>query len=181
MLVSPWYYIFFFSKFCWNLPDRKLANQNIVRSIITYLGKCLPIDRAGDKKHHEKILGKVLYVLKDFKEPVLIFPEGGRNRSMLIRPHEARYGVGKIIQSFHECRVLVIYMRESHQLTFSDYPKRNGTFHLLMKEFHPNVKQAGLAEQKSLTLEVMKHLQNLEKEYFQMNPKLEKSIRVQMR
>ena len=139
------------------------------------------IDRGGTKKHHEEVLGKVLYVLRDLKESVLIFPEGGRNRLMLIHPQEAHYGAGKIIQRLHECCVLVVYIREFHQIKFSDYPKKNGRFHLLMKEFHPQVKQTGLAEQKSLTLEVMKHLQDLEKEYFQINPGLEKSVHAHMR
>ena len=114
--------------------------------------------------------------MKVFREPLLIFPEGGRNRYMTIQPQEAHYGVGKIIQEVQKCRVLVIYFRESEQVTFSDYPRKNGIFYLSLKEFEPKVKQNGLAEKKKITLQIMQHLQELEKEYFHYNPELKHKI-----
>lgn len=67
--------------------------------LVTYLNKCLPIEREGDSKHKELIMAKIKYLLNK-NELFILFPEGTRSRTGRIAIDDATYGVGSIKEMF---------------------------------------------------------------------------------
>src|SRR6266851_1725254 len=46
--------------------------------LLIYLMKCVPVTRGGDRGEVAGVLGRLVY-LRDRREAVLVFPEGGRS------------------------------------------------------------------------------------------------------
>ena len=174
-LASTWHYTISFKDLAWSIPDIVTSGRTIFTRAVSYIGKCIPIDRMGPPEHHKNVIKTILFILR-LKHPVHIFPEGGRSRYPFIKPNDSRYGVGKIIQNLDRCNVLAVYMRGSRQKKYSDYPKKNNTFTLFFDIFEPKIKHYGLAEQRDVTLDIMDRLKKMEEEFFKLHPDLKQEI-----
>ena len=174
-LASIWHYTFSFQDLAWSVPDIITSRKTVFTRLVTYCCKCIPIDRTGSSEHHKNVIESILFILR-IKQPVHIFPEGGRSRHPFIQPEMARYGVGKIIQNLGKCNILIVYMRGSLQKKYSDYPKRNNRFTLFLDIFEPKIEQKGLAEQRNITLKIMNYLKKMEEKFFELHPKLKQEI-----
>ncbi|WCL50184.1 lysophospholipid acyltransferase family protein [Leptospira sp. GIMC2001] len=165
-LASPIWLWFNFRDFPWNIPAIENFKTNTVLKILTYLGKCIPIDRKGGKQHTDAVLQKVKFLLKQ-GDAFLIFPEGTRSRSARFELDQLAYGVGQIVQDLKKCYVLCVYIRGDSQSSFSRYPIKNETMFIEMKMIKPTSDLQGLRAQKDITLQIGQEIHKLETEYFQ--------------
>jgi len=129
-------YLFNYRRLPWNIPERANFQRNIVLTVICYLTKCIPISRGGDRQEVRSTLDHCLSVLK-MKQNVLIFPEGGRSRTGRVDPANCYYGVGQLIDSCKECKVLCIYLRGDGQVTYSNLPRWGEKFSVLIEVIEP--------------------------------------------
>ncbi|GIX40541.1 MAG: 1-acyl-sn-glycerol-3-phosphate acyltransferase [Leptospiraceae bacterium] len=164
-LASNIFYLFHFSKFPWNIVAKENAEKNIIFRIITFLNKCILIDRKGTKEHKELILNKLRYVLSK-KESVCIFIEGTRSPTGKLLENQINYGAGQLILDVPETNVIVIYLRGKHQKTKSDFPIKNEEFFLRYFTLQPETDKKGLRAQKEITLQILEQLKKFEDEYF---------------
>lgn len=161
-----WYW-FNFKNFAWNIPAKENFKTNIYSRVITYLGKCIPIERKGTKEHIEYVMNQVQANLER-GEAFLIFPEGTRSRTGKVEVEDITYGVGKIVQELGKVAVLCVYLRGDKQVTYSNFPEKDQSFYLKMELIWPTTKYDGVRGQKDLSLQIGKKLKELENEYFDL-------------
>lgn len=168
---SVFWFQFHFGKFFWNVAARENFQKTCWRAFITYLGKCIPIDRDGSKKHHDLILQKTIYLLNK-KETFLYFPEGGRSRVKRIDLDNIRYGVGKLLAELPQTKVICVYMRGDGQEEYSFIPQKYEVFSVKMRAVYPQSKHKGLRAHRDLSYQIMNTLKEMEDEYFEEHPGL---------
>ena len=134
---NPWYALNY-RAFTWNLPAGDFFKKKLRYHLTLYLTKCIFLHRDGTAAHKNAVLNLCRYLLTK-RNVVLIFPEGQRSRSGLFDETRLRFGVGKIITSLNEARVLCIYLRSPQQESYSNYPPRNSRFTLKMKLIVPEI------------------------------------------
>ncbi len=164
-LADNFFYFFHFSKFPWNIPAKENVTKNIFYFIITFLTKCILIDRKGSKKHKEKILSKLIYLLNK-NEPVCIFIEGTRSPTGRLLENSINYGAGQILLEVPEAKILVIYLRGKNQIQKSNFPQKNEEFFLRFSLLNPESNFKGLRAQKEISLQILEELKKFENEYF---------------
>ncbi len=162
---SIWSYFLHFRDFSWNVPEKDNFKNNLIRSVITYLGKCIPIERKGSKEHHDQVLNQMRYLLQQ-GEPFTIFPEGERSRTGRIDTDNVKYGVGNIIENVENCKVLCVYLRGDGQNTYSEIPKMGETFTLTMELLEPKKVSKGLRGQREVSYQIITKLKEMEDAYF---------------
>ncbi len=168
-LAPMWKYFFQFRLFAWNIPAKENFSSSVFLRIITYLSKCIPIDRQGSEMHIQGVLEKVDSILKS-NETFMIFPEGKRSRTGRIETEEVTYGVGKILQNNPNALVLCVYCRGREQTTYSTIPVRKEKFYIKIKAISPKTNSNGLRGQRDLSVQIIQELKSMEEDY-------EKSIR----
>lgn len=164
-LAGPFWFWFHFKQFPWNIPAVENFKTNYISRLITYLGKCIPINRKGGKAHIDEIMNKVKFLLIR-GDAFLIFPEGTRSRSGRIDLEEMTYGVGKLIQEIGKVGVLCVYLRGDGQEKYSNFPKKGERFYIEMELIWPQTELKGMRGQKDLSLQVGSCLKKFEEEYF---------------
>ncbi len=163
-LVSMWGYFLNYRLFAWNIPAKENFSSSIALRLITYLSKCIPIDRNGDEAHIQSVLSKADSLLKS-NEPFLIFPEGKRSRTGKIEIEEVTYGVGKILQNIPDAIVVCIYLRGTKQVTYSTIPQKKDHFYLKLNPICPKTEAKGLRGQRELSLQIIRELKSMEENY----------------
>ena len=163
--ASPPHYLVHFRRLAWNIPAVENFASSPVRRLISYLGKCMPIDRSGSREHIEGLMDKVTYLLGQ-GEFFMIFPEGTRSRTGRVELDELTYGVGSILQDVPHAKVLCVYMRGDNQESYSDLPARGERFRLTMELLHPHTTAAGLRGQRDLAMQIGRKIKAMEDEYF---------------
>lgn len=159
-------YVFNYRYFSWNVPAVESFKSNWINSSVTYLAKCIPIDRKGSKEHHEMVLTKMKYLIRK-REPFTIFVEGGRSRIGRIDLDNVKYGIGKTVEDVGDCNILCVYLRGDHQKSFSTIPAKNETFTVAMEVIKPDLTTPrGLRNQRDISIRIMKKLKSLEDQYF---------------
>jgi len=164
-LAHPGWYFFNYRRFPWNLPAVENFSTKLGWRIAAYLGKCLPIDRAGSAEHHDLILEKTRYLLRR-GDTCMIFPEGTRSRTGQIEVENVTYGIGKIIKGVPDCAVLCVYMRGEKQDTYTDFPEPGDSFEVNMEMIFPSSEKKGLREIKDYSVQVISKLRVIEENYF---------------
>ena len=150
----------------WNLPERKNFQKNIVTAFLCYLCKCVPINRGGNREEMKKTLDKCTSLL-EWRQPILIFPEGGRSRTGRVNTEGFSYGVGRFVKEFEECKVMCIYLRGDSQRTYSFIPKFGERFTVDIKVFEPEgTEENGLRAQRHYAEQIVKHIAQMETRYF---------------
>jgi 1-acyl-sn-glycerol-3-phosphate acyltransferase len=160
------WYFFHFRNFMWNVPAVENFKSKLGFRILTYLGKCIPIDRKGSPEHIDLVLEEIRFLLRQ-EENFLVFPEGGRSRTGRIELENTTYGIGKIIQGVEDLEVLCVYMRGQGQDTYSHYPKTGEIFKVEMELFKPQTTQKGLRGMRDYAIQVMTKLRDMEDQYFE--------------
>ncbi|SEM61748.1 1-acyl-sn-glycerol-3-phosphate acyltransferase [Syntrophus gentianae] len=129
-------YVFNYKILPWNVPERANFQRNLFLTVLCYLSKCIPISRGGDRREVKSTLEQCLSVLKS-EQNVLIFPEGGRSRVGHVDTENFSYGIGQLIESCEECKVLCIYLRGDGQETYSNLPRWGEKFSVRIDVIEP--------------------------------------------
>jgi len=149
----------------WNIPEKNNFQKNILSSILCFILKCIPINRLGDRGKVRSTLGKCEILLKN-KQSLMIFPEGTRSRTGRINTQDFPYGVGRLLCSVPECKVLCIYSRGDGQNTYSTIPKRKEIFTVKSEVIQPISKFKGLKAQRDFSGQIISHLSKMEITYY---------------
>lgn len=169
-LASNFWYLFNYKAFTWNLPAGDFFKKKLHYHLTLYLTKCIFLDRKGTPAHKNAVLNLCRYLLEK-GNIVLIFPEGQRSRTGIFENERLRFGVGKIITSLENAKVLCIYLRGDKQETFSNYPPKNSRFSLKMKLITPTISEE--ISKKRASVEVIKEIgatiKEMENEFFAGN------------
>jgi 1-acyl-sn-glycerol-3-phosphate acyltransferase len=165
-LFSLFDHIFRFRDIPWNLPERKNFHKNFLLVIICYLMKCIPVDRGGSRERVQRLLDQCIQVL-DWRQSLLVFPEGKRSRSGRVDRENFSYGVGRLIYEQKETRVLLIYFRGDGQQTYGSIPRFGEHFTMTIEAFTPKRGEGGgLRVQRAYAAEIVEKLAVMEERYF---------------
>jgi hypothetical protein len=161
----PWWYVAHFSSLPWNTPERDNFSRTWWLRLATYVMKCIPVERGGDRREVGRTLDRIRYMLA-CGDVGLIFPEGGRSRSGRIDAEATTYGVGRVVKTLPGCRVLCVYLRGEGQATYPDAPARGERFRVLFAGLEPKTEHAGMRGSLAITRQVLARLSALETEWF---------------
>ncbi len=164
-LGSPWWYVTHYSALPWNLPEQRNFGATWLSRSLSYLMKCLPIVRGGDRRDVARVLDDFVYFLSR-GETGLVFPEGGRSRSGRVEIDSAAHGVGRVVSALPGCRVLCVYLRGDHQETYTDMPARRERFHVELSCLEPRTKARGLRGSLDIARQITARLAEMEQRYF---------------
>jgi hypothetical protein len=168
-LASNWWYLFNYKAFTWNVPAGDFFKKKLHYHAVLYLTKCIFIDRKGSPAHKNAVLNLCRYLLAK-GNIVLIFPEGERSRRGKFDVERLRFGVGKIVTSLENARVLCVHLRSPLQKSFSNYPPTGSHFTLRMKMIEPD---AGELSKKQASIAVVKQIgsviEQMEYDFFEEN------------
>jgi 1-acyl-sn-glycerol-3-phosphate acyltransferase len=155
-----------FRRVPWNLPERKNFQRNIFLAVLCYLSKCLPVDRGGSREELQRLLDKCRRVL-DWKQSLLVFPEGGRSRTGRVNRENFSYSVGRFIDENPNCRVMLVYLRGDGQETYGSMPRSGEDFTMNVEVFDPGRGDGGgLRLQREYARRIVERLAGMEDEYF---------------
>lgn len=169
-LSSNTNYFLSIRRFPWNLPAGDFFKKKFIFRVVAYLAKCIFIHRDGTKEHKNGILGICHHLLKR-GEIVTLFPEGRRSRTGVFDKDRITFGVGKLLKSIPECRVLCVYLRGDKQRGFSNYPPKNSSFKILMDVIIPKTEKTGKEAYFELASQVADKIQGLEQKYLDLTNK----------
>jgi 1-acyl-sn-glycerol-3-phosphate acyltransferase len=164
-MIPAYRYIFQYHLLPWNVPEYLNFNRNIFVGIACFLTKCIPVIRGGDRDVVKSTIGKCAYLLNK-GENVMIFPEGTRARNGRINTVDFPYGTGRLFYNTPGCRVMCIYLRGDGQETYSDFPKKGEIFTMTVEECSPKTRFKGLKAHRDCTRQIIEHLSQMEKNYF---------------
>lgn len=164
-LGSMWSYLRSFRTFSWNLPERTRYFSNFFLRLICYFGSCIPVDRGGERSRVNSSLRKIRYLLHQ-GHIVTIFPEGKRSRDGKVDVKDYSYGVGQLIKTVENCKVICIYLRGYGQKTFSSVPRLGDKFYCEMKLIKPESVYQGMRGARDLAKQVVDQLHSMEEKYF---------------
>jgi hypothetical protein len=164
-LGSPLWYMLHFASLPWNVPDRNVFAGGPWQRALTYVFKCLPIERGGSRARVADALARFTHLLRR-GEVGLIFPEGGRSRSGRVEVENAAYGVGRIVKSAPGCRVMCVYLRGDAQSQYSGLPARGDTVRARIAWLEPKSDRRGLRGSLDVARQILIRLAELEREHF---------------
>jgi 1-acyl-sn-glycerol-3-phosphate acyltransferase len=163
---STFDYLVDFRSFSWNVPAvENFAKTPLWRTLV-YLGKCIPIDRAGTEAHHKEVLSKITYLVGE-GQVATIFPEGGRSRTGQVDVEAVTYGIGRILSGLRRPQVVCAYLRGERQETFGHSPEKGDVLHLRVEVIEPATDHTGLRGVRDLSRQVIGKLREMEEAYFQ--------------
>jgi hypothetical protein len=162
-LGSPAWFAWHVAAVPWNVPERANFAATPWQRAFVYALKCVPIQRGGRRSEVAGVLTRLSYLLTR-GDTALIFPEGGRSRSGRIDIESAATGVGRVIRSVPNCRVLCVYLRGRRQAGHSRIPERRDRFDVALAEIEPKTDHAGLRASRDLARQVTGKLHELEAE-----------------
>ncbi|MCR9144602.1 MAG: 1-acyl-sn-glycerol-3-phosphate acyltransferase [bacterium] len=169
--AGPFAYTRRFARLCWNVPAVENFAHSFWQRAVTYLAKCLPIDRQGDREHIEGIFDQLRDLLST-GEYVMLFPEGARSRTGRFRADEITYGAGRLVQAVPNCRVFCVYLRGLKQARHSDLPARGERFHISTQTLSASALRtelAGLRGAREISRGIAREIAALEAEFFSRN------------
>ena len=164
-LGPPLWYVLHFSSLPWNIPDQANFAGTWIQRILSYVYKCVPIDRGGSREDVANTLTRFTYLLGR-GEVGLIFPEGGRSRSGRVDVENAAYGVGRIVKNVPGCRVLCVYLRGRRQESYTNLPRRGDHLQTRLACIEPKTDHAGLRGSRDIARQILSQIAELEREHF---------------
>jgi len=164
-LAPNTFYFLHYRKLPWNIPAVENFGHNFFLRLITYLTKCIPIDRSGPGEHREGVLDRMAWLLHR-GDPILLFPEGRRSQTGRLDLEGAAYGPGLLLQRVPDTAVLCIYMRGDHQTAKSTLPAKGERFTLALRLIRPSTEQKGMRAQRDLSHQILAELQSMEEDFF---------------
>ena len=163
-LGSPWWYIGHFSSLPWNMPDRQNFASTWWQRALAYVYKCVPVERGGSRQDVAVSLARFTYLLGR-SEVGLVFPEGGRSRTARVEVEKAAYGVGRIVRSVPDCRVLCVYLRGDRQREYSALPARGDRVRFRLSLVEPKSDFGGLRGSREVARQIVTRLAEMEQEH----------------
>jgi 1-acyl-sn-glycerol-3-phosphate acyltransferase len=164
-LASPFAYFRRYRLFAWNVPATENFQRGVLLRLMSYLGKTVPIDRAGTPSHHKAVLGKLAHLLRH-GDLVTIFPEAGRSRTGRVEVEQVAYGVGRILRDVPDALVVCVYQRGERQETWGFQPERGDELHVELEVLEPKTEHRGLRASRDLSLQVIGRIKAMEERYF---------------
>lgn len=164
-LCSPLDTMLRFRLLAWNVPAVENFKRRAPISLLTYLAKTVPIDRAGTPEHHRAVIGKLGYLLRK-GELVTIFPEAGRSRSGRVEPAEVAYGVGQLLRDVPDALVVCAYIRGDGQETWGAQPAKGDEIEVDLETLEPRTSARGLRASRDLSRQIIAKLKQMEDRYF---------------
>jgi 1-acyl-sn-glycerol-3-phosphate acyltransferase len=164
-LASPWWYVTHFAALPWNTPERDNFSRTWWLRIATWVMKCIPVERGGDRREIGRVFERFGWILSR-GDVGLIFPEGGRSRSGRVDREASTYGVGRVVKALPGCRVLCVYLRGEGQTTWTDAPARGERFRVRFASLEPKTEHGGMRGSLAITKQVLTRLAALETEWF---------------
>ena len=159
-------HIIHYKKIPWNLPEWNNYKDNILLTILSYLSKCIPINRGGAREKMKESLEKCIYLLKS-GETIMIFPEGRRSRTGRVDKEGFSYGVGRFIKNLEDCKVMCIYLRGDKQENYSVIPAWGEKFSVQVEIFTPQPAEGSeLRVQREYATQIIDQLAQMEENYF---------------
>jgi len=149
----------------WNTPEATNFGRTWIARAAIYMAKCIPITRGGAREGVGDVLERVKYLLAN-GETALLFPEAGRSRSGRVEESSAAWGVGRIVGSFPDCRVLCVYARGRRQETWGDFPAKDDTIDVELACIEPKSDAKGVRRSRDLAQQIIRQLMNMEEAYF---------------
>lgn len=162
-LGSPSWFMRHFAAVPWNVPERANFAVTFWQRSLIYILKCIPVQRGGRRSEVAGVLARITDLLLR-GETALIFPEAGRSRTGRVEMESAATGVGRVIRSVPDCRVLCVYLRGRRQRGFSRIPARNDRFDVAVAEIEPKTDHTGLRASRDLARQVTSKLADMERE-----------------
>ncbi len=164
-LASTWRSCWNWSALPWNTPERKNFAITRFQRLLAYLTKCIPITRGGSREEIADVLKRITH-LSSRGELALLFPEGGRSRSARMELDSAAWGVGRIVSSLPDCRVLCVYLRGEGQEAYSDLPAKRERFRVELRCIEPKSDSRGIRRSRDLARQIVTQLVHMEKRFF---------------
>jgi 1-acyl-sn-glycerol-3-phosphate acyltransferase len=164
-LASPWRFVARFAALPWNMPERDNFSRTWWLRVATYVMKCIPVERGGDRQEIGRTFERFRYVLSR-GEVGVIFPEGGRSRSGRVDTDASTYGAGRVVKALPGCRVLCVYLRGEAQTGFSGSPARGERFRVGFASLEPKSEHGGMRGSVEITQQILARLAGLETEWF---------------
>jgi hypothetical protein len=164
-LGSPLWLLRHYASLPWNVPERSNFAASLVSRALVYIMKCVPIERGTDRRAIGRVFTRLAYLLER-GECVLIYPEGGRSRTGRVEADSAAYGVGRLVASVPDCRVLCVYLRGRGQHDWSSLPRRGETFRANASVIVPASEERGMRRARDLAGQIVGELRRLEDEHF---------------
>jgi len=164
-LGSPGWYLRHFSALPWNVPEQKNFAATRLQRVLSYVLKCVPLTRGGDRADVAQTLSRFTHLLRT-GEVGLLFPEGGRSRSGRVEVERAAYGVGRIVKEVPGCRVLCCYLRGDLQHEYSDLPARGDRLRVTLAPLEPKTDLRGLRGSRDIARQITSKLAEMEATHF---------------
>ncbi|MBU2228723.1 MAG: 1-acyl-sn-glycerol-3-phosphate acyltransferase [Proteobacteria bacterium] len=165
-MASLWGHILRFRRVPWNLPERDNFQRNPLLTLMCYLAKCLPVNRGGSREELQQLLAKCCRVL-EWKQSLMIFPEGGRSRTGRVNREGFSYGVGRFLSECGRCRVLLVYLRGDGQSEYGAIPRFGERFTMMAEVFDLGEPEGkGLRFQREYARRIVERLAAMEGDYF---------------
>jgi len=164
-LGSPWWYVGHFSALPWNMPDQQNFASTWWQRALAYVYKCVPVDRGGSRQDVAGSLARFTHVLAR-GEVALVFPEGGRSRTARVEAESAAWGVGRIVRSVPDCRVLCVYLRGDRQRDYSALPAHGDRLRVRLSLVEPKSDHRGLRGSRDVARQIVTRLAEMEQEHF---------------
>lgn len=162
--LSPgWRYMLRYRRFPWNLPKQSHAENNLLFTLVCYLGKCIYIP--VDKEKTKQAMSKTQYLMQS-NQDFMIFPEGTRSKTGRINTSNYIYGVGQLILDTPNLTVVSIYLRGKHQQKASVFPDKNEQFDIKLKVINPTTQLKGRRAMRDIASQLIEQLVEMENDYF---------------
>ncbi|MCB0330242.1 MAG: 1-acyl-sn-glycerol-3-phosphate acyltransferase [Bdellovibrionales bacterium] len=152
--------------FSWNIPAFENFSDRFSWRIITFLTKCIPIERKGTKSHIDSVLHKLTRLLND-GDVCTIFPEGTRSRTGRVELSNATYGVGSVLNNVKDCDVLCVYLRGDSQESYSNFPSKGESFNIEIELITPKSDNVGLRAVRDISMQILEKIKEMEERYFE--------------
>jgi len=160
----PWYFLHY-RCFCWNIPAVEHARSKLSWRIITFVTKCILIDRQGSVGHIKQTFKKICQCVKR-GDLFMIFPEGTRSRTGRVVTEDITYGIGKVVQRVPNCKILCVYLRGHNQEHYSTFPPHGARFSIALTPITPTSTHTGLRATRDYSLQAATTLKKMEEDYF---------------
>lgn len=164
-LCPIWKYVFRYKTLSWNLPAGDHFKKKWIHRTCAFLFKCIFIHRDGSKKHKLAILNTARYLVTQ-GHYLTLFPEGRRSRSGRFATDKLSYGVGKLVYTLDNPRVLCVYLRSDKQENYLSYPPKGSEFYMKMAVIRPRSNQTGRKAYADHTHQIVEKIKEFENEYF---------------
>lgn len=165
ILASQVTYFLHYYSYAWNLPKAANVNASLFFKIICCIGKCILLPGKKNKQASTAAFEKIMCLLQR-NQYILLFPEGTRSRTGRFNSEEFGYGVGQLVLSAPNTRVLCVYMRAESQTKNTIYPKRGDNISMALKLIQPTTELKGVRATRDISNQVVQTIAGMEHEYF---------------